>query len=60
MSTTDKPSDGEDLSPPNISPDNMPAEEADTRSEQETEQTPSEVAMRINLLGRLVIPPSNP
>lgn len=60
MSTTDKPSDGEDLSPPNVSPHDMPAEEPDATSEQETEQTPSEVAMRINLLGKLVIPPSSP
>lgn len=60
MSTLDKPSDGEEHASPNAPSEEKPIEDADASLDEISEQIPSEVALRINLLGRLVIPPSNP
>lgn len=63
MTTSNKQRDSSRLSAAPLPPEHdMENEEEQLRSEtdEDAAQPPSEVAMRLNLLGKLIIPPSAP
>ncbi len=57
MSTPNKQSDDQKTSPSSIPEESGTLETGSSDNPDGAEETPSEVALRINLLGKLVIPP---